>query len=242
MKRIIILLVLLSVFLEFLSAQNYNENWGNGIITLPDLNEVSGDVYLPQNMQLFDVNGKKIGSIEKYGAIGTSGYYQVKAVINSKAIEYKDYNGMAKDFKEIGYEGIVLKYYEVMGDFLRVLIHTSNVKCYIKKSELRKTKFVQMSWMQFMIKRDDVFYALDSDINLQTGVGAAKENILTLRGDIFEIKLTGKTKGLWAEVVVEEYDSHICVGDHNLLNKYEGWIKFLNDSGYPNIWYYTRGC
>ena len=68
------------------------------------------------------------------------------------------------------------------------------------------------------------------------------EKIVTMKGETFLIKLTGKTNGNWAEVKVSEMDIPPCDGDAHEVNTYSGWIKAIDDKGFPNIWYNVVGC
>lgn len=236
MKRFI-LIFLISISVNFTFAESYDKHWGIGIIAVSDINQISEGVYIPENINLYNEKKNKTGDIK-------NGNYRVapKISIGSKVFEYRYDKKVAKDFIEVGYEGVVLKYYEEKGDLLKVLVNTSETSCYIKKSDLNKSGYVPMPWMQFLLNKNVEFYAPETGLNLRKGAGIDQEKIVTLRGDVFEIKLTGKTNGLWAEVEVEKYDSHYCTGAHILEQKYKGWIKLLDDKGYPNIWFYSRGC
>ena len=76
---------------------------------------------------------------------------------------------------------------------------------------------------------------------MRSGPSTEYEKVQTLKGDTYIITCTGKTENLWAEVSVDYYEDHPCNGGSKVQN-WKGWIKFLDDKGFPNIWYYTRGC
>ena len=57
----------------------------------------------------------------------------------------------------------------------------------------------------------------------------------------FFIEVTGESIGLWIMVNVTEYDNGFC-HEGKVIRKYTGWIKALDDSGMPEIWYWPRGC
>jgi hypothetical protein len=58
----------------------------------------------------------------------------------------------------------------------------------------------------------------------------------------FTIVLTGNFKGNWAQTEVEVTKTIEDCGSGPLINKFKGWFKFLDDKGYPNIWYNPMGC
>ena len=72
------------------------------------------------------------------------------------------------------------------------------------------------------------------------------EIIGSVRGDLFEIKLTNQTAGQWCKVKITKYREHPCWTDlsekENIEYKTEGWLKIIDDNGEPNLWNYTRGC
>ena len=70
--------------------------------------------------------------------------------------------------------------------------------------------------------------------------------ILTFNGDLFEIAPTEQAEGNWVKVKVIKYKEHPCLSELNqeelIEQKFEGWLKLVDDNGSPNVWYYSRGC
>ena len=99
-----------------------------------------------------------------------------------------------------------------------------------------------MPWKECFLKRNTGFFAPETGLNLRSGPGIHNSKIVTLRGDSYSITLTGKLNGLWAEVEVELWEGNCCEEDCKVINNYKGWIKLLDNKGYPNVWFYTRGC
>ncbi len=105
------------------------------------------------------------------------------------------------------------------------------------------------NWQDFLIENKDKFlgyYANKPGLNLRSEPLKSAKVLKTLRGDLFEIKLQKEAQGNWNKVKVIKYQEHPCKG--NLTNEknieyiLEGWIKTIDDSGTPNVWYYARGC
>ncbi len=60
----------------------------------------------------------------------------------------------------------------------------------------------------------------------------------------FTIQLTGDTQGNWAQVKVIRYPTKedYCRGRKGEAQILKGWIKVLNNEGFPNIWSYSDPC
>ena len=71
-----------------------------------------------------------------------------------------------------------------------------------------------------------------------------RESGLHTKPPFHEITFTGKHKGNWAEIKVNEYKGEFgCFGDTKPNKKtLLGWIKLIGDDGLPNLWFYSRGC
>jgi hypothetical protein len=78
---------------------------------------------------------------------------------------------------------------------------------------------------------------------MSTGFRPTYPRITTLRGEMVDIKPTGGRQELWLEVEVVRYDIHPCVdGKGRVGEQWRGWLKAVDNQGYPNLWYSTRGC
>ena len=182
---------------------------------------VIGTLYLPLSN---DENGEHEGY---YTAAGTKNHIAVNR----------------QDLRRITYEHNGLLFFEEKDGFVRVLHHSLNTQVWIRMKNLEIYDLKAITWMEFM-KSNRTSYSPHDRIgmNLRKSPEVKDNKIATMRGDLFSIQLTGTTQGLWAEVKVEQYDVHPCEGDSKTLNSWTGWIKLLDDSGYPNIWYYPSGC
>lgn len=144
--------------------------------------------------------------------------------------------------EEVGYEISALAYSDEKEGFLKILD-----EYWVKEADLAARGLRKISRMDFLIEYSDKllgYYPNDPGLRIRKGPSTDFEIITTLRTDKMEISLTKETKGLWVKVSVKEYKEHPCLaeGDLVILNTYEGWIKLLDDSGEPNVYYYARGC
>ena len=175
-------------------------------------------------------NGEVIGKIEP-------------KVINDKInIEI---NGQSKPLggqclEKVKGEIQALKYVEQKLDFVKT--HNGY---WISISELEKKGFRIVNRMQYLIEKSPEvlgYYAIGSGLNLRKSPSTKSEVIMTLKGDLLEIKLTEEIKGLWCKVIVTQYSNHPCTSKGNFdeikLSTYKGWIKLLSNDQTPNVTYY----
>lgn len=143
---------------------------------------------------------------------------------------------------EIGYEinGLVVR--EEKNGFLKIMYTKGAIISWVSKEELKEKGMLYTPWIEFMNNPNMVFFTMDYGMNLRVKPDVNSGKILLVKGDQFEIQPTGNIQGLWAEVEVKEYNSVYCESPHELVETYKGWIKILDDLGFPNIWFYTRGC
>ena len=145
------------------------------------------------------------------------------------------------DFVSVAYDGYCLKYYERRGESLRVLAETS--RCWISLEELHRKGFDAIDYGSFIgrIAAKRTFYCI---VPLNLRAKPSKESALcaTLNRESWRLHLTGKHSGLWAEADAEECD--FTDGDSyspRFVRKLRGWVKMMDDGGYPNIWFYPKG-
>lgn len=144
----------------------------------------------------------------------------------------------------VGYEVMALVYVQHNSTFVKL-----NNGYWIKVSELEEKGLEIVDWMQYLIdKSDDVlgYYANNPGLNLRKSPTIQSDIIVTLKGDLWEIKLTEEVKALWCKVIVSEYSEHPCTSKGNFdaikLRTFTGWIKLLSDDLTPNVSYYAKGC
>jgi len=151
------------------------------------------------------------------------------------------------DWIEVTYEGVCLKYYRQKDEYIQILIHYSPKGFWISAKELQKVGFNIVDWKSFLLAGKSGYYPAVAEKGLilreEPSIESAGIISLEFEGpEDYMITLTGKTEGLWAEVNVTTNGFYPC-GDAKVKKRnYSGWVKLLDDKGFPNIWFYTRGC
>lgn len=151
-----------------------------------------------------------------------------------------------ENFREIGYEIFAINYTDTAEGFVKVLDTTKNY--WLSVSEIEKHGFQALNWRDHMIQNEDTigYYANEPGLRLRKEPNSESEIINSIRGDLFEIKLSKNVSGQWCKVKVTKYKEHPCKTNleetENTESKNEGWIKIIDDNGEPNLWNYTRGC
>jgi hypothetical protein len=193
-------------------------------------------VLSPSNgFNVFDKpNGTVIGNLKK----GKDIYSMYFSTANKKT--------KFEDYEEIGYEIFALKFNKRENNFVKL---SGKNNYWLSENEIKKSNFVTIEWMSFLIRNSsDVlgYYANEPGLKVRKTSDVNGEIVGSVRGELFEIKLTNKTNGNWCYVKITKYKEHPCLTDlddaKNIESKMEGWIKVLDDNGQPNIWNYTKGC
>ncbi|MEZ4829638.1 MAG: hypothetical protein R3C61_25630 [Bacteroidia bacterium] len=149
-----------------------------------------------------------------------------------------------RDGREIAYDAAGLIFHEEKDGYLRVLHHTLQKPAWIKIANLRACHLQPVFWMDFVLEMGpSLFHPNDNfAMNLRNSPSASGEKLTAIKGDLYMVKFTGKREGMWAETEVTLYDFHPCEGDAKELQTWKGWVKLMDDKGFPNIWFYTGGC
>ncbi len=184
-------------------------------------------------------NGTSLGKIIQDTTRASNGeFYKVLLNLKGKKEVMKPSN-----FDVVDYKRMALKYEEKNSTFVKT--HNGY---WIKISELDKNGLRIVNQIEYLIdKSQDVlgYYAISPGLNLRRLPSTKSEVIMTLKGDLLEIKLTEEVKGLWCKVIVTEYSDHPCTSKGNFdeikLRTFTGWIKLLSDDQIPNVTYY-KGC
>lgn len=149
--------------------------------------------------------------------------------------------------QEVDYETWALTYVERKNGFVRVL--NKETAYWLSEVEIAEQGFKITEWQQFLMEKSGSvlgYYAKKPGLNIRTAPMVAKNKIMTLYGDLHEITLTDEYKGLWNKVTVIIRKEHPCNSslpeEENITEELEGWVKLIDDSGTPNVWFYVRGC
>lgn len=251
-----ILLLLLAASLGFSNYEFENpcdvmmprggdEDWGIGAYLIPEAFEI--DVFS-------DNSGNKFGYFET-----TSSY------LNLKNNQSKIINIDAHDMEWIGhysYEMIKVKQCS-NPEFVKVLWNTTEDDLFISEKELKKEGAQFYSYKDLLfnenisIKKDEFYESVNIGVNLEKGClnlrAAPTTNAKKLKcihGNNWNksfhthFKIL-ETKNNWAKVESVDYHFEPLMNDSGEncsfleKNKTIGWIKAIDESGFPNIWFST---
>ncbi|MEI6764231.1 MAG: hypothetical protein WCM76_01240 [Bacteroidota bacterium] len=225
------------IFIGHVTAQN--SGWGSGII-IPEKGIQTMHINMPlASFGLFDTpGGKKAGTIFMKNSVNVVYSLEQKMIV----CRVKD-----EDLAEVAAAGWCLKYYGEQGDFVKILVQSTGIGLWISKTELNYLHLKPETWLDFMLAKKTGFYPnIDIGLNLRLEPDAGSKKIVLMKGDHYLIDLDGETDGAWAKATVKKYSTRPCkAASSDNLSAQEtlhGWIKIVDDKGFPNIWFYPRGC
>ena len=216
------------------------ELWGIGMITHePDPSALPGMVIFPDSQApLYEQPGGQPM------AVVSKATDQWRLVIQETGSQ-ESAQANPDDLREVGYESSAIVVFEEKDDYVKVLPRSTGQSAWMNIEDLAQHGFGFLSWIDFLQGKSDggLFPRESMALNLRGGSGANHPKIATLRGELIDITPTGQKKGMWLEVEVVRYDVHFCTdGQGHIAERWRGWLKAVDDQGYPNLWYYTRGC
>lgn len=242
MRKIILYSILLLPILNFSQALK------NGII----ITEIDSLKYSDKNCCILspekgftaynEPNGKIIGKIKRLESKEKNDQlaYEIYLVTENKNLKLNEYT-------QIGYEIFALNFIKEEDGFIKLKNQSRNI--WLNINELNKLGFKAINWIDYMVLNSEKvlgYYAKEPGLRLRNKPDLLGEIIGSVRGDLFEIKLTGAILGNWAKVKITKYREHPCFTEsnenENIEFKSEGWLKIIDDNGEPNLWNYTRGC
>ncbi|MBS0027647.1 SH3 domain-containing protein [Chitinophaga sp. 22321] len=186
--------------------------------------------------------GKVIGTLKRSGNPKKDDQVPYKIYLVSG-----DRKEKVDNYREIGYELYAINYTDSVGGFVKVL---DTLKSYwLSVAEIKRQGFKTVCWLDHLMKQSGNelgYYANEPGLRLRKAPDLNSEVIGSVRGDLFEIKLTGEIEGQWGKVKITKYKEHPCNTSlsekENIAYKTEGWLKVIDDNGEPNLWSYIRGC
>ncbi len=239
---------IISTFILLLPLLVFGQTAKRGII-VPTIDSLkSSEKYCcvlspEQGFSVYDnPKGKIIGILKRMGNIKKDDQvpYKIYFVTGDKKVKIDNY-------REIGYELYAINYTDSIQEFVKVL--DTSKSYWLSVAEIKKQGFKTVSWLDHLVKQSEIelgYYANEPGLRLRKEPNSNSEIIGSVRGDLFEIKLTNNVVGQWCKVKITKYKELPCNTDlteeENLEYKTEGWLKIIDDNGEPNLWNYTRGC
>ena len=254
MKTILLYFTLFFGLITSASGQCYNghipivdETWGIGLIHLPPTSSIT--VYHQETRQ-------KIGEIqssqEKRLAF-------IPSINDSRLTALKNYRLQIGDYTNLFLKALYRtndqKAFKL--NIPNGIIYTSDLDKIEGKYYSYKSLLSQQKNLPSVIKANSYLCSVlsvalaDQCLQLREAPRNDSKSIICLeRHDwqkeppLMYIKIVSEAKGNWTRVEVQEYlvDPVLAGGDACSLYKnrlFKGWIKFLDDNGSPNIWYYN---
>lgn len=221
-----------------------NEDWGDGAFVVPDQFQI--DLYS-------DLHGAKFGEVRN----GKS-YLELYDFNGEKILQYP-----VKDLEWIGhYNYELLKYKEVEDtEYVKILWKHFPPGLYVKRAMIEEFGFESFSYREYLFGTN-----LPNNLKLirnGTNIGVNLEkSCLNLRsspikesqkiecipgndwgnGEFNHLKII-KTEKKWALIEVSFY----CIDDEDESSEYsctgkkirskKGWVKAIDENGFPNIWF-----
>jgi hypothetical protein len=233
-------LLIMMVFV--LSQTLHSQALTKGLIIPKEGNSLDfGQVYIPwSGINIYnEPNGEIVGKIMRDSSSSTQNKSQkVFLVMQDHWMPLGNSN-----VKIIGDEITALVYIDQHSDFVKM-----ENGYWISVRELGVRGLSVVNWMQYLIGNSPNvigYYARNPGLDLRENPSEKSALILSLKGDLLEIKLTEETKGFWCKVIVTKYSEHPCTSKGNFdeikLKTFDGWIKLLSDDQTPNVSYY-KSC
>ena len=219
-------------------------NWCAGIVR--DTGGYHAEIinFPKQELHLYDKDGKSIGVL--FSAPASSNminpYWWLRAYLNNNSTTYTNFRN---DCIEVTYEGVCLKYYERNQQFIRVLHNViPDPPVYLKISDIERLGYEIVDWKEFIGISRKGWRRFDHHgppLTLRESPSLISKPILSFHGNLYVIEIIGPWKGSWVYVEIMQYSKFdMILNERDIQHRYRGWIKALDERGFPNIWFTTR--
>lgn len=144
------------------------------------------------------------------------------------------------------YYGQSLQYYEEKNGFVQVKINDTNY--WINLDDLANAGGKTISWKDYFSDIDHNQMRVLYTMNLRTTPTANSDKMMVVRRieerqGIHFVELTGNFEGNWAEVNIRIWqNSDYCENRNNSDRTVKGWMKYLDDKGFPNLFPIDFSC
>ncbi len=145
----------------------------------------------------------------------------------------------ADDIVELRRNLYAVKIYAESNGYLQIFPHSIKYKAWVLLADLKQHGVIYKSWRQYMLdEKKQFFYPSLVGINVRSTFNVTGKKLTTIKGKAYQIKLSGESKGNWLKVKVTRMSAD-CLKQ---LEEWDGWIKALDDKGFPNIWVDDKSC
>lgn len=144
------------------------------------------------------------------------------------------------DIEKVADNVYAVKVYDRKNGHLQILANTLQHEAWVSESDLNKQEFQFTSWPDYLLLNKTAIYvtATNGGLNVRNTADSNSKLIATLKGESYRIALTGVANGPWFEINLKNYDP-TCT---KILSEGKGWIKAIDDKGFPNIWRQPKAC
>ncbi|VAW78951.1 hypothetical protein MNBD_GAMMA12-3240 [hydrothermal vent metagenome] len=145
----------------------------------------------------------------------------------------------ANDIVELRRNLYAVKVYDQRDGYLKVFPQSIKYSAWVSIADLNQRGVVYKSWRQYMLdEKKQSFYPSLVGINVRSIFNVTGKKLTTIKGKSYQIKLSGESKGNWLKVKVTRMSAD-CLKE---FEEWDGWIKALDDKGFPNIWVDDTNC
>ncbi|MEL6988733.1 MAG: hypothetical protein AAGK97_13025 [Bacteroidota bacterium] len=174
-----------------------------------------------------------------YRQLNPKGNMETFIILNNGKREKIEYN--ASGFVWVGYKSHCLQFYG--GNNIGYKILLNNKQYWLQINALDAYGFKCIYWTEYFQKTDSKFIVVNYNMNLRTKPSLIAEKITLLKinrysNNYHQMRMTGSFNGAWAKVEVSFWNDmdHYCSDYKNPIKKSVGWIKYIDDEGFPNLY------
>ncbi len=242
MKKIfLVFAVVLTMCCKLFSQESID---GIGLVT-PTLVIVDWDY---TGMQFEDLKSFKIDLYDG-NEVKPSHFLKADTILSNLSIQYNIYD--QKGYKESldlslssffwhGIKSYSLQFYRVKGGLFQVKLN--NKYYWIKQDDLKKNGYEGLTWEEYF-KNVNSGIIVRYNMNLRTSASTNSSKVSILKKNAEDadypfhvIDIKGRFEGNWAEVEVKIWSTNeTYCNSEKPIKKLNGWIKYIDDKGYPNI-------
>ncbi|GJM33713.1 MAG: hypothetical protein DHS20C18_27140 [Saprospiraceae bacterium] len=147
-----------------------------------------------------------------------------------------------------GYKSHAMQYFKIQNGFLEVRLNGKNY--WLNQEESTQLGFKAVSWKTYYENCKSTTITANYNMNLRSKPDKDSKKIMLLKinrynTDFYHLmSMTGNFQGNWAEVEVSIWNNTdgYCKNPDNPTKKVTGWIKYLDDTGFPNLFDVPTPC